>query len=133
MLSKLKSERARGQDAEREELAAAVAEQAPDFSAFGELEAAASPATNAEKALVAAYWLQKCQGQDTFTSHAAQKVLDHVGGRIANITDAIDDLKDQKPQLVIQLRKSGRSRQARKTYRITAPGISRVREMIGNG
>jgi hypothetical protein len=127
----------RSQEAEREEAAVAAAEEAaeeaPDFETFADLEAAARPGTNAEKALVAAYWLQKCQGQGTFNSYAVQKVLDDVGARIANITNAIDDLKGQKPQLVLQLKKSGRSKQARKTYKVTAPGFARVLEMINRG
>ncbi len=37
---------------------------------------------------------------------------------------------DAKPQLVIQTRKSGKAKQARKKYRVTAEGVARIKELI---
>ena len=45
--------------------------EAPTFSSFAELYASAEPKSNAEKALVAGYWLQECQGGGNFTAAAA--------------------------------------------------------------
>lgn len=106
-------------------------EDAPrDFSEFAELYAAAEPNSNADKALVGGYWLQVCQGSDNFSGQAINSELNHLGHKIANITNAMSSLNELKPQLVLQLRKSGKSQQARKTYKLSAEGIKRVKDMI---
>ena len=57
-----------------------------------------------------------------------QKANDKIGERAGlNITAALDDLKEVQPQLVLQLKKSGKSRQARKTYKISVAGVQRHR------
>ncbi len=101
------------------------------FSSFAELVAVANPTTNSDRALVAGYWIQVCIGGDSFTAQAANKELTHLGHKIANITAAIDPMRSAKPQLVLQLKKSGSSRQARKTYKLSDAGLKRVHEMIG--
>jgi hypothetical protein len=108
-----------------------VAKGAPTFSTFAELYDAAGPETNSEKALVVGYWLQVCLSAEHFTAAAANKELTHLGHKVANITAAIDDLKKQKPALALQLKKSGSSQQARKTYKVSHAGVKRVEEMIG--
>ncbi|GHD49874.1 hypothetical protein GCM10017083_22750 [Thalassobaculum fulvum] len=102
----------------------------PTFSTFAELYAAADPQSNGEKALVAGYWLQVCQGTESFTGASANKELTNLGHKVANITDAIDSVKNQKPMLILQIRKSGNSRQARKLYKVSHEGIKRVEELI---
>lgn len=117
---------------EAEEAAAdEAAKGAPTFSTFAELYAATSPKSNGEKALVVGYWLQVCQGAENFTAAAANKELTHLGHKVANITDAIDAMKNQKPMLILQLKKSGNSRQARKLYKVSHEGVKRVEGMIG--
>ncbi len=108
-----------------------AAEIAPTYSTFAELHAAANPSTLADRALVAGYWLQVCQGNDTFTAQAANKELTHLGHKVANITTAFDTLKSAKPALILQIRKSGSSQQARKTLKVSQSGVKRVEEMIG--
>jgi hypothetical protein len=105
-------------------------EHVDSFSSLAELHDAAQPSTNAEKALVAGYWLQVCEGGETFDSQSANTALKNLGDGLANVTAAIDSLKNQKPALALQLRKSGRSQQARKTYKITTAGIKAVENMI---
>ena len=46
------------------------------------------------------------------------------------ITGALADLAEQSPRLVVQLEKSGKTRQARKTYRVTPAGMESVRGII---
>jgi hypothetical protein len=103
---------------------------APKFATFAELFAAAQPERNSDKALVAGYWTQVCQGQDDFDGQSANRELKDIGEQIANITVAINHLREQRPALVIQLRKSGKSQQARKTYKVTVAGIKAVEAMI---
>ena len=90
--------------------------QTPNFPSFAELYAAASLKTNGEKALVAGYWLQKYQEKTSFTGAAVQKELTHLGHKLTNVTHAIDQMKNRKPMLILQLKKSGTSKQARKLY-----------------
>lgn len=103
---------------------------APKYSTVAELYDATQPKSNADKALVAGYWLQVCQGTESFDGQSANKELKHLGQGLANITSAIDSLKSQKPALALQLKKSGKSRQARKVYKITVAGLKAVETMI---
>lgn len=97
---------------------------------MAELDDAAAPKSNADTALIAGYWLQVCQGAETFDGFSANRELKHLGKGIANITHALESLKNQKPSLALQLRKSGKSQQARKTFKLTVAGIKAVEAMI---
>ena len=90
-----------------------------EFATLAELYDAAHPGTDKDRALVTAYWLQVCEGAESFVSFAVNKALKDLGHGMANVTTAFDGLKGQKPALVLQLRKAGKSKQARKTYKIT--------------
>ena len=100
------------------------------FVDFADLFGAADPSTHAEKALIAGYWLQVCQGAESFDSQSANKELKNLGHGLPNITHALTSLKETKPALVQQLRKSGSSQQARKTYRVTVGVIDKVKGMV---
>jgi hypothetical protein len=121
-----------GSDADVEEDAVLHREEAaaPKFGTFAELHDAAQPKTQADKALVAGYWLQVCQSAESFDGFSANKQLKNLGEGMQNITAAINGLKNQKPALTLQLKKSGKSRQARKTYKLTLAGIKSVEAMI---
>jgi len=56
--------------------------------------------------------------------------LKDLGHGLSNVTVALDGLKDEKPALILQLKKSGTSKQARKTYKLTVEGAKRVRQML---
>lgn len=107
-----------------------VPAQSPEFATFAELHDAAQPATQADSALVAGYWLQVVRGGESFEGFAANKELKNLGEGASNITASINVLKNQNPALVIQLKKSGTSKQARKTYKVTVAGIKRVQAMM---
>lgn len=102
---------------------------APKCGSFAELFDAASPKSSADKALVAGYWLQVCQNADSFDGFSANKELKNLGQGLPNITNAIEALKTQQPALALQLKKSGTSQQARKTYKLTIAGIKAVDAM----
>lgn len=103
------------------------------FDSFPELYHAAQPQTDAEKALVGGYWLQVCEGRDSFDSFSVNQSLKDMGYPVGNITRAFDALMKQNPRLVQQMKKSGSTRQARKLFKVTQAGIKRVEEMIQNG
>lgn len=101
-----------------------------DFEDFASLVDAAHPETDTMRALVAGYWLQACKGGLSFDAQTANTELKHLGHPSSNITTALGSLIHQKPALVLQLRKSGTSKQARKLYKVTESGLRKVREMM---
>jgi hypothetical protein len=100
------------------------------YSTFPDLYHAANPDTESNKALVAGYWIQVCQQKDGFDSFSANSVLKDMGYTISNITRAFDVLMAQDPKYVIQIKKTGTSRQSRKVYKLTQAGLKRVAEML---
>jgi hypothetical protein len=102
----------------------------PAFDSFAELFEGANPAIDREKALVAAYWAQVCEAQPSFAAQTLNTELKHLGHPIGNITEALSALKSERPALVLQLKKSGTSQQARKTYKLTTEGVRRVQTML---
>lgn len=111
----------------------AVGNRTPAYEHFGELFAATSPESNEDKSLVAAYWVQVHEEQSQWQSRRVNSALKDLGHAIPNITDALTKNMQKKPQRVIQLKKSGGSKQATKTYKVTDAGIRHVRDMIGQG
>jgi hypothetical protein len=92
--------------------------------------ASANPGTEAEKALVAAYWLLRHESQEEFDSFRLNHELTHLGHRVGNITRALSTLIATRPALLIQTRKEGKTKQARKKYKLTVEGIRRVERML---
>lgn len=97
---------------------------------IGEFYAEASPNTESERTLVVAYWVQERQDSGDFDSQAVNTELKHLGHGVSNITRAIDVLKKHKPQFVIQIQKSGKAKQARKRYKVTAAGKDEVKRIL---
>jgi hypothetical protein len=100
------------------------------FEDFATLFDACGPNTDSLRALVGAYWVQVCQGNQGFDGQSVNKELKHLGHGIGNITVALNPLIAQKPAYVLQLRKSGNTKQARKLYKVTEAGIKKVKAMI---
>jgi hypothetical protein len=72
--------------------------------------------------------IENPQEQD-FEAQRVNTLLKHLGLGVGNITRSLESLKSRKPQHVVQLRKSGTARQARKRYKVTAAGRDFVREL----
>lgn len=112
------------------------AESAVDLSRAGTLSefyAAVSPSTDAEKVLIAGYWFQFREGVEHLEAHKINSELKHLGHKVGNITRAFDALISQKPQLVVQLKKEGKTKQARKKYKLTNSGKLSVEAMLKGG
>lgn len=103
-----------------------------EYSSFAELCSAASPATDAQKALVAGYWFQEVEGQENFGSQECNDQLKHFGTPIGNVTRAFDVLKNAKPQLVMQIQKAGKTQQARKKFKLTHAGVQEVKRLLSS-
>jgi hypothetical protein len=100
------------------------------YEHFAELFDAASPRSNEDKALVAAYWVQIHGGHETWGSQQLNQELKNLGQGLTHIAEALSSNMNKQPKRVIQLKKSGSSQQARKTYKLTTEGIKRVRKML---
>jgi len=103
------------------------------FDSFSGLFDAASPGTESEMALVGGYWFQFVRGEPDFGSQQVNDELKNLGHRLTNITRAFDFLRQMKPASVLQIQKSGRTKQARKRYRLTQAGMKAVEELITGG
>lgn len=90
------------------------------------------PSSEGEKALIAAYYKMRDKGENSFSSQEINTELKSLGYGVKNITDAISSCMAQKPALIIQLKKSGSSKQARKVYKITDAGIRYVENRLFN-
>src|SRR2546422_2824126 len=91
----------------------------PKFATLSELHDAASPETDADRALVGGYWFQFIENQPDFGSQQVNTALKNLGHTVANITSAFNNLKNRKPAPVVQMKKAGTTKQARKTYKLT--------------
>lgn len=102
------------------------------YTSIDELFESGVAKTNMHKALLAAYWFQAVQGGGTFQSFTLNTALKNMGQGIPNITDALGSAEAQKPALVMQTGKTGKSRQARKTYKLTTAGIKAVEALLAD-
>lgn len=116
---------------------AAFAKHPGGFQSVGEFIAAANPGTDADRVLCVAVYIQDLDGNSTpdrtLTGKQINDELKHLGHGVKNITDCINTLKARKPQHMIQTRKSGKSSQAWKEYRVTNAGHDYVFRLISEG
>ncbi len=103
---------------------------APAGGGLAEFYDRAAPETDTDKALVMAYWYQYKEGQSEVEAQRVNKELKHLGYRVGNITRAFEGLKGQKPALIVQTRKEGTTKQARKKYKVTGEGKKVVEKML---
>jgi hypothetical protein len=100
-----------------------------EFEDFADLLDATNPRTEDERALVGGYWFL-LRGNQSFAGGQVNDALKDTGQGVGNITRSLDRLQGRTPALVRQVSKSGRSKQARKTYKLTTAGIGAVQRMI---
>jgi hypothetical protein len=101
-----------------------------DFASVADAFAVANPKNSADKALVVAAYLQASKGGADLTGREINKELTQIGHGVRNITRAVEPLIRKKPQLLIQTRKEGLTRQAQKKYRVTNEGFTFVKRLI---
>lgn len=108
-------------------------DEAPTWDHFAELYHASGASTHPEGMLVAAYWVQVLMGQESFGSLELNKLLKDLGHGVTGTAKVMTTLITKKPALILQLKKSGKSQQARKTYKLTDAGKKAVEQMVANG
>lgn len=100
---------------------------------FAELYHASGASTHPEGMLVAAYWVQTLQKQESFGSFELNQLLKDLGHGVTGTAKVMTSLITKKPALILQLKKSGKTQQARKTYKLTDAGKKVVEQMVANG
>lgn len=104
-----------------------------DDQSYGDLATfydAASPSTDAEKILVCAYWLQYHENSADVDAQTVNTRLKHLGHQVGNVTRGFNAAKSVKPALLVQTRKEGSTKQARKKFKVTAEGRKAVERML---
>jgi len=112
---------------------AAVAGGSQSFETFADLFDALAPTSDKERALAAAYWRTHVEAQPTFQSQELNSMLKDLGHRVSNITDALSGSMEEKPALILQMKKAGSTRQARKTYKLSTAGMRWAEARIQGG
>jgi len=100
------------------------------FKSIVEIFSKARPKNDAEKVLIVASYLQENKPVEELTAREINMRLNFLGHSVRNITSTIGTLIKKRPQLMIQTRKEGKTRQAQKRYRVTAEGFAAVAGMI---
>lgn len=100
------------------------------FTDFPALFDAANPQTGLDRVLLGGYWFQVVLGQEDWDSQTVNTELKNMGHPSGNITRDVDALIKRTPRLVLQVRKDGTSRQARKRFKLTREGIRAVQSMM---
>jgi len=100
------------------------------FNSVADAFNAAGPEIDRDKALVVAAFIQKSIGKDEVTGYEINQELRQLGHGLNNITDAINQMMGKSPKLMMQVKKEGKSKQARKKYRVTAEGFKVVQQML---
>lgn len=102
-------------------------EEKPQFNSFIERW---TPTTQADWALLGAYYFQKIHGQENVTGFAVNKELKHHGYGVSNITDCFTANMQTDPARMLQTKKTGKSKQAKKLYVVTTSGIKYIEEKL---
>ena len=103
-----------------------------EFTELSDLFGAAAPSNNEDRALVIAYWFQELheERQPNVSGQQVNTELKNLGHGVRDITKVFSALIATSPQQVIQTKKSGTTKQARKSYKVTRAGINRVKALI---
>lgn len=127
--SSSKSLPANEEDESQQQVEAAKPGEIGSLAEFYDL---ASPSTDAEKVLVVGYWFQFREGAQELEALKINNQLKHLGHGVGNVSRALELHKSQKPALMIQKRKEGVTKQARKKFVVTNEGKKFVEKMLAN-
>jgi len=100
-----------------------------DFDTAGDIYAAATLSSQSEKVLLIATYLQE-KTNEFITGRQINDELKNIGHPISNITSVINSLKNKTPSLMSQMKKSGRTQQAQKKYKVTLEGVRAAKKLL---
>lgn len=100
------------------------------FKSVADIFSKAHPKNDIEKVLIVSAYLQENKLGSELTGREINRGLNLLGHGVRNITSAIGSLINRKPQLMIQTRKEGKTKQAQKKYKVTTEGLALATKMI---
>lgn len=103
---------------------------ADPMESFPALFSAVAPKTNGQKAVVAAYWLERHDGLESWTTHNVNKQLQQLGTKVGSLSIVLSNETKSKSPKVAMLDKQGASMQARKSFVLTQAGIDYVEDRL---
>lgn len=100
------------------------------YDTFDALYAAAEPKKGAQKAAVAAWWLENWAGQETWTAFEVNKLLKSAGVKVSSISIVLTNAVKAKTPLVEEIGRGGDSARSRKAFRLTDAGKAYVEAQL---
>lgn len=104
--------------------------KASDYQEVADLVSASGAQTDDERVLVVSYWFQVTKGNADVSSQPVNTELKNLGHGLKRVNDVFARLVGTKPQVMVQVRKGGKTAQARKVHKLTKAGIERVEAMV---
>jgi hypothetical protein len=102
------------------------------YETFAEFYATVSPNTDADRVLVASYWFTERERWTDLQSRPLNQQLRDLGHAVSHMPSAFETLTLRRPQPVVQLRKTGKTKQAIVRYKLTAEGKAVVERMLSD-
>jgi hypothetical protein len=96
----------------------------------GDLFELADPQSDGDRILVVGYWLETAKATTDFDSQTVNSELKALGYGLTDVNKKFDSVVARRPQLIRQTSKSGKSKQARKKFKLTAEGRKRVEALL---
>jgi hypothetical protein len=121
------------EESDDDEIEEGTEKKAGSWEHFADLYHASGASTHPQGMLVAAYWVQVLGKRESFGALELNKLLKDLGRGVTGTAKVMSSLMSKRPALILQLRKAGKARQARKTYKLTDAGKKAVEQMITNG
>lgn len=89
-----------------------------------------APKTGAQKAVVAGYWLEKKNGQQSWKASEVNKLLKSVDVKVSSISIVLSNAVKSSKAMITELERLGDSERSRKTFRLNDTGIAYVEDRM---
>jgi len=101
-----------------------------DYDTVLDLFAESNVKKVSSRILLMAAYLQERHNFKEITSYDINFRLKRIGHGIQNISSSINGILKRKPQLMIELKKEGASKQARRKFKVTHEGLKAARNLL---
>jgi hypothetical protein len=104
------------------------------FDTFAEMLDSATATTATGRALIAAYWIQTVEGQDSWKSFELNKILKETGNFDDHLTESLRSLREAKPTKVIQVNKPSTEKgKGHRIMKLTTHGVKEAEKLLHMG
>lgn len=97
---------------------------------FGDLFNDVAPKTGAQKAVVAGYWLEKKNGQESWKASEVNKLLKSIDVKVSSISIVLSNAVKSSKTMITELERLGDSERSRKTFCLNEDGIAYVEDRL---